>query len=105
MAPDSTESMDCMKDHQYLGHPFEHWVQVFRETHGKEQDRHQAAEALASFGEKSIPFLMNSLKYENYRLSALNALVRMGRSAFDVWIPLMQSSNPSLRKTAVRLLK
>src|SRR4051794_16490847 len=105
MGSNPTEATAAAKYQHYLGQPFETWVRKFQDIDCRGRDRHRCEEALAGFGEKSIPWLMEALENESYRESAANALACMGPMAFSAIIPLLQSSKPILRKAGVRLLQ
>src|SRR5262249_31195160 len=98
-----TEPANTEKDRYYLGQPFEYWVRKFREA--DPNDRHPTARALASFGERSIPCLVEALQFEDYEFPASEALRWMGKPAVSAVVSLCQSPNPFVRIRGVRLLK
>ena len=99
----STESANTEKDRYYLGQPFEHWVRKFREADS--DDHHPTARALTSFGERSIPCLVEALQFEEYEFPASEALKWMGHPAVSAVVSLFQSPNPFVRTRGLRLLK
>jgi HEAT repeat protein len=99
----SIESANTEKDRYYLGQPFEYWVRKFREA--DPNDRHPTARALASFGQRSIPCLVEALQFEDYEFLAREALKWMGKPAVSAVVSLFQSPNPFVRIRGLRLLK